>query len=123
MNNQQDLRTRRNDQRFQNPRMEIEWRPIGGFYKKSKLINFSASGLAVQTEQNLNPGQPVAFRLRLPGSVTYVMGKVKHAWSNEDGRTVAGVSLDFPDLRQKKLYDRRVRELSVPRRTYETCQL
>ena len=123
MKNQQDFTSRRNNERYQNPRMEIEWRADGGYYRKSKLVNFSSSGLAVQSDLSLKPGHQVAFRLRLPGSVTYVLGEVRHSWSNDQDRTVAGVSLKFADERQEKLYRRRVRQLSAPRRSYETCQI
>lgn len=113
----------RDNYRYENPRVEIEWRPVdGGHYHKSKLINFSNGGLAVCTEVELKPDQKVACRVKLPGGVAYVMGKVRHSFESEYHGTVAGISLDFFDAREKDRFSRRVDELKIPRRDYKTHQ-
>lgn len=116
--------SQRKTDRFQHPRMEVEWRVVdGGLYKTSKLLNFSSGGLAVRSERALSPNQRVAFRIRLGSSTEYVMGQVSHSREVADGRYLTGVSLEFPDHNQKRLYHRRVMDLKEPRRSTEICRL
>ncbi len=114
----------RHNERYHNPRMEVEWREVdGGRYHKSKLVNFSNGGLAVCSDGELRPEQKLAFRMRLPGGVAYVMGRVRHSFESENGQTVAGVTLDFFDAKEESRFARRVGELKTPRRDYKSCQI
>lgn len=113
----------RDSERYENPRIEVEWRVVdGGRYHKSKLVNFSNGGLAVCADSELEPDQKLAFRVKLPGGVAYVMGKVRHSFESESLGPVTGVSIDFFDAREKDRFARRVDELKYPRRDYKTHQ-
>lgn len=114
----------RHSERYSLPRLEVEWRVVdGGLYRKSKLLNFSNGGLAIVSPRPLQPEQKLAFRVRLPGGVSYLMGRVRHSVSEAQGESVVGVMLEFCDPREESKFANRVHELKTPRRSHGSSRL